>query len=244
MRSASVGFHCPECVKSSGQKVYRPQDLVTEPRLTYAIIAINVLVFFAQMATGGTSTRSGSLTRDGVLFGPLVEDGELWRIVTSGFLHGSIFHIGFNMYLLYIFGSMMERGIGPVRTGLIYAGGLFGGAAGVLLFNFGAPTLGASGAVLGLAAGAGALLATQGRIEEAKRFAPVVGINVALPLLLPGISLWGHVGGIVGGAAVGVVLALLVKQEQASKAAAFGVVLALAALSFVAAMTLGPSISG
>ena len=113
--------------------------------VTLSLIAINLLLFAGQFAT------QDSLTNMGLLYGPYVQGGQYWRILTSGFLHGSILHIGFNMYLLYMLGPQMEQGFGSLRFSLMYFGSLFGGALAVLLFGFTQPTLGASGAVLGLA---------------------------------------------------------------------------------------------
>ena len=96
-------------------------------------MGINIAIFVAQLASGqGRGATAGEVFRQGALFGPAVESGEYWRLITGGFLHGSMFHIAFNMYALYIFGPNLERSLGMVRTGLIYAGGLFGGSAAVM----------------------------------------------------------------------------------------------------------------
>lgn len=200
MRSASVGHHCPECTKSGAQQVYRAGDLGSQPVVTFAIMGLCVLAFLAQTATGGSSTRTGTVTRDFILFGPLIANGEWWRAASGGFLHSGIFHIGFNMYALYLFGPMLEKALGKVRFVLIYLGGLAGGSLGVVAFNFDSPTLGASGAVLGLAGALAAVLAAQGRSIFQTGLGGIFLINLLLPLI-PGfrISFWGHFGGIVGG---------------------------------------------
>lgn len=237
MHSASVGFHCSECVKGSGQRVYRAADVLNRPpQLTYALIGINVAVFVIQFVVGSGSALQGRVFQEGVLFGPLVADGEFWRLVTGGFLHSGLLHIAFNSYALYIFGPTLERGIGSLRMGLIYAGGLMGGSLAVMAFNFGTPTLGASGAVLGLAGGLAAVLAARGQSIMQTSLGGIFLINLALPLLVPRISFWGHFGGIAGGFIVGAALAYLParlgQSEQTANlvAGAVAVVLGVAAV--------------
>ncbi len=181
--------------------------------VTLTLIVLNVLLFAGQFAT------QDMLTNMGLLYGPYVQGGQYWRILSSGFLHGSIIHIGFNMYLLYMLGPQLEQGFGSLRFSLMYFGALFGGVLAVLLFGFTQPTLGASGAVLGLA---GAMfIALWGRGVSPHK-SPVFGLvvlNLALPLLVPGISFWGHFGGVVAGAAMGYLLVWLPDKAGAGKTA-------------------------
>lgn len=231
MRSASVGFHCPECTKSGAQKTVKIAEFA--PQVTYALMAISILMFFAQQAIDGG--LGGQLFRDYVLFGPDVQNGEVWRIVTGGFLHGSLLHLGFNMYALYIFGPSLERAIGPLQMLLIYAGGLLGGSAAVLAFNFASPTLGASGAVLGLAGGLAAVLWSRGVNITQTSLGAIFLINLALPLLIGGISFWGHFGGILGGALVGAAVGFLpAKVGQKAPAVIAGAATAVVALGAAA----------
>ncbi len=229
MKSASVGFHCPECVKEAGQRVYTSQSLQFQPLATQAIIAVNVVVFFAQQAIGG-------LTNDGVLFGPLIAEGELWRLVTSGFLHGSLLHIGFNMYLLWMMGPQLEKAFGKAKFLLLYFGSLFAGAAAVTLFNWDAPTLGASGAVLGLAGAMAAVYQIRGLSFRDSPVFGLVVLNLALPILTSvvnlgfgRISFWGHFGGMVGGAAIAAVLIYLPERGIIPKNLAMPVAAAVVA---------------
>lgn len=176
--------------------------------VTLTLIAVNVLLFAGQFAT------QDLLTNLGLLHGPSVQAGHYWRILTSGFLHGSILHIGFNMYLLFVLGPQLEQGFGSLRFSMMYFGSLLGGSLAVLLFDFAQPTLGASGAVLGLA-GASFMVQWGRGINPAQ--SPVFGLvvlNLALPLLLPGISFWGHLGGVVFGALMAFVLILLPEKSR------------------------------
>lgn len=176
--------------------------------VTLALIAINILFFAAQFAT------QDALTNMGLLYGPLVQEGQYWRVLSSGFLHSSIVHIGFNMYLLYMLGPQLEQGLGSLRFSLIYFGSLVGGTLAVMTFGFTQPTLGASGAVLGLA---GAMFVTLWGRGISPRQSPVFGLvalNLALPLLLPGISFWGHFGGVLAGALLAFVMVSLPEKTR------------------------------
>ncbi len=208
MKSASVGYHCPDCAKAGAQKVYRPGDLGSKPTLVYAIIGLCVLAYFGEISTGNGNWSAGSVYEKGVLFGPFVQDGEFWRILTSGFLHAGTFHLLLNMYALYIFGPAVVRAVGPLKAGLIYFGAMFAGSAAVLFFNWGTPTLGASGAVLGLAGGLAAILWARGIDIRQTNLMSIFIINLALPLIFP-ISFWGHFGGILGGFIVGWIVTFL-----------------------------------
>ncbi len=124
MVSASVGFQCPECSKQ-GAKQQRLVDAFREqrPTLTYLLIAVNVAVYVAGLAYGGNLSpfdNTSRLINDYGLAGPLVANGEWWRVITSGFLHLGLLHLAFNMYCLYAVGGVLERVIGPVRFGLVY----------------------------------------------------------------------------------------------------------------------------
>jgi len=197
--------------------------------VTLALIAINLALFAGQFAT------QDLLTNLGLLYGPAVQGGQQWRIVTSGFLHGGLVHIGFNMYLLFMLGPQLERGFGSLRFSMMYFGSLFGGALAVLAFDFAQPTLGASGAVLGLA---GAMFVALWGRGVSPRQSPVFGLvvlNLALPLLIPGISFWGHLGGVVAGAAMAFVLVWIPDRTRTqgsanslSQGAALTVILAAA----------------
>jgi membrane associated rhomboid family serine protease len=168
--------------------------------LTNLLIAINVVVFLWELATGGPNVDHGWL------FGPyVVAGGEWWRIVTAAFLHGSIMHIGFNMLALYQVGTIVERVMGPVRYLLVYACAIAGSGAAVVWLNYMQPTLGASGAIFGLF---GALVAIGLSLPPrgmsiVTQTVPIIAVNLALGFIIPGISVAAHVGGLVTGFVVG-----------------------------------------
>ncbi|MGQ7843223.1 rhomboid family intramembrane serine protease [Granulosicoccus sp. 3-233] len=209
--------------------------------LSLTLIVINIGLYLAQMSTGNLITNSG------LLYGPAVQGGQWWRLFSSGFLHGSLLHVGFNMYLLFMLGPHLERAYGSLRFALMYAGSLVGGALGVMAFAWDQPTLGASGAVLGLAGAMGIALHERGiGLRQSPVFGLVV-LNLALPLLVPGISFSGHFGGVLAGILLGYLLVWLPARSHGAStgntlsigAAAVALLIALT----VMAATLGGVVS-
>ncbi len=211
MTSTPVGMRCPECAKER-TKVVTAQALRNgNPAVvTQALIAICVVVFLAGGNFGLTGGGSGSwLYREGALWAPAIEiNHEYWRLVTSGFLHSSLLHIGFNMLLLYFLGSEIEREIGSTRFGLVYLTGLLGGSLGALIQTTSAPTVGASGAVFGLMGFLIVEMRRRGINPLQSQIGLLLLINVVLSLR-PGsnISFGGHLGGLLFGALAAVALA-------------------------------------
>ena len=224
MTQASIGHHCPSCLGEGNQQVYTTRNL---PRsavtVVQVLIGINVLAFLGQMV-------SPDDLQIGWLFGPAVAAGDWWRVITSAFLHGSLIHIGFNMYGLWILGNPLLDGLGRARFLLVYLAGLLGGSFAVLGFDYGAPTLGASGAVLGLAGALAAVLWARGVSLTQTPLGFILALNLGLPLLVGGISFWGHFGGIFAGFAAGWLLSWLPQRFGRSKSEALGAVIALCVL--------------
>ncbi len=129
--------------------------------------------------------------------------GQWWRLFTPMFLHGSIFHIGFNMYALYVLGPGLERFYGSWRFLLLYIVAGFSGN--VLSFVF-SPynSLGASTAIFGLLGAQGVFLYLHRDLfgDVARRslinIVFIAAVNLVIGLS-PGIDNWGHVGGLIGG---------------------------------------------
>ncbi len=165
-----------------------------------ALIGVTFAVYLAQIST------QGAVTNFGMLFGPAVQHGQWWRLISSGFMHGGLLHIAFNMYLLYVLGPQLERLFGSLRFLLIYFGAMLGGSLLIMIFDWDQSTLGASGAALGLAGAMGVALHERGVSPRQSPIMGLVVLNLALPLLVPGISFWGHFGGIFFGAFMGYAL--------------------------------------
>ncbi|NHB85032.1 rhomboid family intramembrane serine protease [Tessaracoccus sp. HDW20] len=142
-----------------------------------------------------------------------VASGAFWQVLTSGFAHVGITHILFNMLVLWMLGPSIEQVLGRVRYLAVYFVALIGGSAGVMLFSEPwASVVGASGAIYGLM---GALLVLAIRHEGNVRNILVwLGINVAISFTFPNISWEGHLGGLLGGAAVAAILAYLPKERR------------------------------
>ncbi len=201
MTPTPVGMRCPECSKDR-TKVRTVRSLNSDATtVTVGLIAINVLLFLAsgQFGTGGGAATQ--LQANLGLYGPAVDQGhEYYRLVTSGFLHQGLFHIGFNMYLLYQLGRLLEGSMGSARFAGLYFASLLFGSFGALLFEPQALTVGASGAVFGLMGAAFFQMRSRGIDPFATGIAPLILLNLAFSFL-PGlnVSIGGHVGGLVGG---------------------------------------------
>src|SRR3954471_90027 len=154
MTTTSVGMRCPECAQQK-TRVVRRAYAGGDPIVTYTLIGMNVLAFIGTLVSGssvGGSVGGDSLLQKASLNATAVADGEVWRIVTSGFMHYGTLHLLFNMYALYILGQLLEPAIGRLRFVLIYFVALLCGSVGALLLDPNAFTAGASGAVFGLMA--------------------------------------------------------------------------------------------
>ncbi|HSJ94955.1 MAG TPA: rhomboid family intramembrane serine protease [Gaiellaceae bacterium] len=212
MVQTAVGIKCPECagqptgVARAARSAGRAVGEGAGARVTKALIAVNVGIFLLQYATGSGRPLESELFERGALYGPLVADGEWWRLVTAGFLHASVIHIAFNMLMLWWFGSALEGLLGRGRFLAVYGLGLLTGSAGALLLSPEAATVGASGAVFAVL-GAGLVLERRGINVFGGAALTVVLLNVAITLFVPNISLGGHLGGLAGG--VLVILALM-----------------------------------
>lgn len=173
------------------------------PYVTYFMMATCVLAFLGQLLTQ-TVFGSDLLAAFGAKVNPLITAGQYWRLITPMWLHGSILHIAFNMYALFIFGSNLERYYGHGRFLLLYL--LSGYAGNVISFMMTPrPSLGSSTAIFGLLA-AQAVFLYQNRhlIRNARSLLTSTLMIAAINLLLgtsPGIDNWGHLGGLIGGLA-------------------------------------------
>jgi membrane associated rhomboid family serine protease len=202
MTPTPVGMRCPECARER-TPVRTMRNIRSDPVVTYVLIAINVLAFIGEFASGGggLATRGGGTAiSDGGLFGPAIANqDEYYRLITSGFLHAGLIHIAFNMYLLYILGQILEPAIGRVRFTALYFTSLLGGDFGALLASPDAVTIGASGAVFGLMGAAVLTLRSRGFDPMASGIPLLIVFNLVLSVAIPGISIGGHIGGLIAG---------------------------------------------
>lgn len=183
------------------------RDMATVPRVTYTLIAINVIAFFTEQGqfTIGGSTIHGTVINEGVLYRAGIAEGQYWRLVSSAFLHENLLHIGFNMYLLYLLGRMLEPAIGSLRFAVIYFTSMLTGAFGVV-FSTAAPSLGASGAIFGLMGAAVVELRARGIGAMESGIGGLIVLNLILSFTLANISIGDHIGGLIGGALAGLAI--------------------------------------
>jgi membrane associated rhomboid family serine protease len=221
MTTSPVGMRCPECTKQR-TKVVRMREMASVPRVTYALIALNVLAFLTEQGqfTLFGSEIHGRVIDEGVLFRASIAEGhQYWRLLSSAFLHENFIHIGFNMYLLYVLGMMLEPAIGSVRFAAIYCTSLLVGSFGVV-FATNAASLGASGAVFGLMGAAVVELRARNISVMQSGIGGLIIINLILSFSLANISVGAHIGGLLGGALAG----LAIRTADARRVPALGLI--------------------
>jgi membrane associated rhomboid family serine protease len=251
MNEASVGFQCPECVREGRSSVRRVRGggLQAAGRrwgtVTLSLIAVNVVLFLVTAVSAAANGASPLDNFRSPLFlqleqVPLLVDlGQWWRIFTAAFLHIGPVHLALNMLGLLVFGSELERQLGRWRFLALYLLSLLGGAAAIQLFGSpGGPVAGASTAIYGLL---GALLVLMlVRRQDLRGIVTLLGLNIALSFL-PGISLLGHLGGLVTGALTTALL-LLTRRSVPTQVAVLGglaVVLVVIALTVPTVAVIG-----
>jgi membrane associated rhomboid family serine protease len=190
------------------------------------LIAINVVVFVLTSAEGKLQTQLS-------LFGPAVAHGDWYRLVSSGFVHYGLLHIGFNMLLLYQVGLILEPALGRFRFVALYFAALLAGSFGALLLSPTVLSAGASGAVFGLFGAAAVGLRQRGVKVMQTGIGTLLVINLILTFAIPGISVGAHLGGLVGGAVTGW---FMLHPARRSKLAGAGVAAVVIAASVVGAL--------
>jgi membrane associated rhomboid family serine protease len=206
MTPTPVGMRCPECMRQRTRVVQgvgggAASGFAASPA-TYLLIAVSVVVYLVEVATsgGGLSIPLGdSVVVHGALFGPLVSEGEWYRLITSGFIHGTPLHVGFNMVLLYFLGRLLEPALGTPRFVFLYFASLLAGSFGALLLDPNAVSYGASGAVFGLAGATFVVARGRGMDALAGQIGFLIVINLLFTFAYPHISVGGHLGGLAAG---------------------------------------------
>jgi membrane associated rhomboid family serine protease len=241
MTATPVGMRCPDCA-GRRQRVQTLRSMHVDPIATYVLIGINVLLFIGAGAGGSVLTGGGTggsrVFNDLALWGPAIDIGhDYWRLITAGFLHSGLLHIGFNMYILYWLGTMLEPALGHARFLALYMTSLLAGSFGALLVSPNAVTVGASGAVFGLMGAAFVMQRSRGIDPMQSGIGPVILINLVLSFVIPNISIGGHLGGLIGGAAAAYAMERLSARRPgiAAPIVACCAVGALAAVAAVAA---------
>lgn len=204
---AAVGFHCPECMRESRQSAPKTKPAIvtalrtssSTPVVTYSLIGICILVYIAQLVTNGAVTNA-------LFYHPALTESQPWRMITSLFVHspGSVLHILFNMFSLFVIGPILEIAIGRWRFLALYFLSGLGGSVAVLLMAPTTGVLGASGAIFGLL---GAFFVIQRSLGgKNTQIIVVIAINLALGFIIPNVAWQAHVGGLIVGGIVAFVL--------------------------------------
>jgi membrane associated rhomboid family serine protease len=230
MTMAPVGIRCPEHsgkpqgVQRVSHGVRRAAFEGVGAKVTRVLVGLNVAVYVAELAQGsGVNANQGSIYQNGALIANGVKQGDAllgvpkgfkipdniaigvahgdwWRLITSAFLHYGPIHLLLNMLALYWFGSALERRLGSGRFLLLYLVSGIAGSAGALILDPTRPTVGASGAIFGIL-GAGLVLERQRDFVFGGSALGIIVINLIFTFSIPNISIGGHLGGLVGGAA-------------------------------------------
>ena len=226
MHTASVGFHCPACIapqsinhgrkRISARSFARGANASEQSLTTRTLIAVNLFAFLVTLFRGGSlSSGGGDVTIDFGLVGygrvlsafsidyVGIAEGEWWRMFTGGFLHAGFIHLAFNMFLLWMLGSQLERLLGPTSYLILYFGSLLSGALGVMLLDPLALTVGASGAVFGLMGATVVYQLRRGVSPWSNGIGSLLIINLIFTFARPNISVGGHLGGLLGGLLIG-----------------------------------------
>jgi membrane associated rhomboid family serine protease len=207
----SIGSLCPECVKAgrppAAERMRRWN--ATRPMVaTYVLIAINVAVAIYTLTSPEvprSNVREGELNL--AVSRHFVDIGEWYRIFTSGFTHFGIFHLVMNMFSLYFLGQLVEPALTRTKYVMLYFASLLAGTAGALVLepDFGI-TAGASGAIFGLLGAAAIALKQRGIGLFQTGIGMTLVLNLVLTFGIDGISIGGHLGGLLGGAICGYVM--------------------------------------
>jgi membrane associated rhomboid family serine protease len=216
MTFGPVGIRCPDHASTTGQapapkRVMRRASTSLSrrgPYITQALIGINVGIYLLQLVMGaGLNANTGWIYEHGVLVSTAIDssgqvvgvaEGEWWRLLTAAFLHYGPLHLGLNMLVLWIIGPALEEYLGHGRYALLYVVAGLAGSAGALVWSPNALTVGASGAIWGIMGAALVLEARKIYVFGGQAMGLVV-FNLAITFLIPGISIGGHVGGLIGG---------------------------------------------
>lgn len=235
--------------------------------VTITLIALNVAVAVFVFVTGGAQAAAGGawggllggltpahlwgglqpgpdkiieiIGDRGVVVPGGVSHGEYYRLITSMFLHYGIFHLALNMFALWVVGGVLEPLLGRIRFLALYMiSGIGGGVATYLFASWDSVAAGASGAVFGLFAAFFVMMRRLGR--DTSTITMILVVNLILTFLVPQISIWGHLGGLVTGGllAVGLAYAPRTHRTAVQVAAILAVALLLTALTVIRTLTI------
>ena len=210
-----------EISKKSESESLKAEDVFTKkkPVVTYAIIAINVILFILMYIFGNGSTDAQTLVDFGANYAPLIQSGEYYRLITSAFLHIGLMHLLVNCYALYVIGPQVESFFGKTKYIVIYVlSAVFGNLLSMLFTDV--ISAGASGAIFGLL---GSILYfgyhyrvyLEGVLKS--QIIPLIVLNLALGFISSGIDNAAHIGGLIGGVLVSMAVGVKYKSTNSQK---------------------------
>lgn len=176
-------------------KIFSPK----KPVITYALIVLNIMVYLFMVLYDIDGNYFYALANNY----EFVQSGQIYRLITSMFLHSDIIHIACNMYALYILGPIVERYYGKTKFLFIYMlSGILGSVFSAAFMSADTISMGASGAIFGLLGSIAYFTyyyraTLQGLLRS--QILPVIILNLALGFMIPGIDISGHIGGLLGG---------------------------------------------
>lgn len=186
-------------------KIFSPK----KPVITYALIVLNIMVYlFMLLYDTVDQTYFYALANDY----EGIQNGQIYRLITSMFLHSDIIHIACNMYALYILGPIVERYYGKTKFLIIYMlSGILGSIFSAAFMSADTISIGASGAIFGLLGSIAYFTyyyraTLQGLLRS--QILPVILLNLALGFMIPRIDVSGHIGGLIGGILVSMAIGI------------------------------------
>lgn len=229
MHEAAVGFQCPECVGAGRRTVRQARTAFggglggERGLVTITLIALNVIVFVLELATGSQALTGGSVLLGskittlqaelGVFPDAIAFNHEYWRLITAMFIHFGVLHIAMNMYVLWVLGRYLERALGPLRFVALYF--ICGIGGNVVVFLFSNPrglSAGASTAVFGLFS---AMFFINRKLGlSTSSVVVMIVINLVFTFTVSNISIWGHIGGLATGVLAGLGLAYAPQRNR------------------------------
>ena len=208
--ASRLGWLAKETGDPRGASRYfaRSRGGAAPPILTYAIIAVTVAVSLLAFQQGERGFLFSALQLDKLD----VANGEYWRLWTVTLLHGNYMHLFFNMYALFLAGTLVEQIYGPWVFGLIYLLSAAAGSVGSFVFGGDVPSVGASGAIFGLFGVLLAVSRTHHPVLDRRgqlilgQMGVLIALNLVFGFMVPGIDISAHIGGLIGGLWLGFIL--------------------------------------
>ena len=210
-----------------------------KPIITYILIAVNIIIYLLIALAGENiiEFNPNILYKYGALVNSnqMVSNLDYYRLITSIFLHGGIFHLLFNMYSLYIIGPQLENFFGKIKYLIIYIfSGICGNLLSMLFLADNNVSVGASGAIFGLL---GALIyfgyhyrVYLGGVIKSQ-IIPLIAINLFIGYISSGINNIAHIGGLIGGVLISI--ALGVKYKSSNSDRINGIIMSTIFISFL-----------